>query len=67
MTFNGWRQIAIYCALPILLTKPIGGYMTRVFNGGRIVLSPVLRPLEQGLYRFVLSASIPMGASAGVG
>ncbi len=51
MTFNGWLQIAIYCALLILLTKPIGGYMTRVFNGERTVLSPVLRPVERGLYR----------------
>ena len=51
MTINGWLQIALYCVLLILLTKPIGGYMTRVFNGERTVLSPVLRPLERGLYR----------------
>ena len=51
MTFNGWLQIAIYCALLILITKPIGGYMTRVFNGERTLLSPVLGPLERGLYR----------------
>ena len=51
MTINGWLQIALYCALIILLTKPIGGYMTRVFNGDRTLLSPVLRPFERGLYR----------------
>jgi K+-transporting ATPase ATPase A chain len=51
MTFNGWLQIAIFCVLLILLTKPIGGYMTRVFNGERTPLSPVLGPLERGLYR----------------
>jgi potassium-transporting ATPase potassium-binding subunit len=51
MTFNGWLQIAIYCGLLILLTKPIGGYMTQVFNGERTPLSPVLRPLEIGIYR----------------
>ncbi len=51
MTFNGWLQIALYCVLLILLTKPIGGYMTRVFNGDRTLLSPVLGPLERGLYR----------------
>jgi K+-transporting ATPase ATPase A chain len=51
MTLNGWLQIAIYCGLLILLTKPIGGYMTRVFNGERTPLSPVLRPLEIGIYR----------------
>ena len=51
MTFNGWLQIAIFCVLLILLTKPLGGYMTRVFNGERTPLSPVLGPLERGLYR----------------
>jgi K+-transporting ATPase ATPase A chain len=51
MTFNGWLQIALYCVLLVLLTKPLGGYMTRVFNGERTLLSPVLRPLERGLYR----------------
>src|SRR5271167_1980329 len=51
MTFNGWLQIALYCVLLVLVTRPLGGYMTRVFNGERTLLSPVLRPLERGLYR----------------
>jgi potassium-transporting ATPase potassium-binding subunit len=51
MTVNGWLQIALYCVLLMLLTKPLGGYMTRVFAGERTALSPVLRPLERGLYR----------------
>jgi len=51
MTLNGWLQIALYCVLLVLLTKPIGGYMTRVFAGERTLFSPVLRPLERGLYR----------------
>src|SRR5471032_1092570 len=51
MTFNGWLQVALYCVLLMLLTKPLGGYMTRVFAGERTPLSPVLRPLERGLYR----------------
>ena len=51
MTFNGWLQIALYCVLLVLITKPIGGYMTRVFNGDRTLLSPVLGPIERGLYR----------------
>ena len=49
MTVNGWLQIALYCVLLVLLTKPLGGYMTAVFNGERTFLSPVLRPLERGL------------------
>ncbi len=50
MTFNGWLQIAIYSVLVILIAKPFGGYMTRVFNGERSLLSPVLRPIERGIY-----------------
>jgi K+-transporting ATPase ATPase A chain len=51
MTFNGWIQIAIYCAIIVALVKPLGWYMTAVFKGERTVLSPVLRPVEAGLYR----------------
>jgi potassium-transporting ATPase potassium-binding subunit len=51
MTINGWVQIALFCVLLTLLVKPLGGYMTRVFNGERTALSLVLRPLEIGLYR----------------
>ena len=51
MTFNGWLQIALYAVLVVLLTKPMGGYMTRVFAGERTLLRPVLRPIEVGLYR----------------
>jgi potassium-transporting ATPase potassium-binding subunit len=50
MTLNGWIQIAIYCAIVLALVKPFGWYMTRVFNGERTFLSPVLRPVEKGLY-----------------
>jgi K+-transporting ATPase ATPase A chain len=51
MTIAGWLQIALYCAVVVLLVKPLGGYMTRVFNGENTFLSPVLRPVEAGLYR----------------
>ena len=51
MTINGWIQIALYCAIVVALVKPLGGYMTRVFNGERTFLSPVLRPVEAALYR----------------
>ena len=50
MTLNGWIQIALYGAIIIALTKPFGGYMTRVFNGERTLLSPVLRPVERLFY-----------------
>src|SRR5262245_5733696 len=51
MTVIGWIQILIYCAIVAALVVPLGGYMTRVFNGERTLLSPVLRPVEAGLYR----------------
>jgi potassium-transporting ATPase potassium-binding subunit len=51
MTFNGWLQIALYAVLVVLLTRPMGGYMTRVFAGERTLLRPVLRPLEVGIYK----------------
>jgi potassium-transporting ATPase potassium-binding subunit len=51
MTFNGWIQIALYCAIAIALVKPVGGFMTRVFAGERTWLTPVLRPVERGFYR----------------
>jgi K+-transporting ATPase ATPase A chain len=50
MTLTGWLQIFLYCAVVIALVKPLGGYMTRVFNGERTFLSPVLRPAETFLY-----------------
>ena len=51
MTLNGWLQILIYCVIVVALVKPLGWYMTRVFSGERTFLSPVLRPVETGLYR----------------
>jgi len=47
MTLNGWIQIALYSVIIIALTKPLGGYMTRVFNGERTLLSPLLLPVER--------------------
>jgi len=50
MTANGWIQIALFCVIVTLLTKPLGGYMTRVFNGERTFLSPVLGSVERAVY-----------------
>ncbi|MGX9143412.1 potassium-transporting ATPase subunit KdpA [Mesorhizobium sp. 128a] len=51
MTLIGWIQILVYCGIVVLLVKPLGGYMYRVFNGDRTFLSPILGPVERGLYR----------------
>jgi potassium-transporting ATPase potassium-binding subunit len=50
MTAIGWIQILLYCAIIVALVKPLGWYMTRVFNGERTFLSPILRPVEIALY-----------------
>ena len=50
MTLNGWIQIAIFAAIILLITAPLGGYMTAVFNGERTLLSPLLRPVERLIY-----------------
>jgi K+-transporting ATPase ATPase A chain len=50
MTAIGWIQILLYCAVVVTLVKPFGWYMTRVFNGERTFLSPILRPVEIALY-----------------
>src|SRR5215468_4194843 len=51
MTFIGWFQILLYCAIVVALVLPLGAYMTHVFNGERTWLTPVLRPIEIALYR----------------
>ena len=51
MTVIGWVQIILYCAIIVALTPVLGGYMTRVFDGERTILAPVLRPVEAALYR----------------
>src|SRR4030081_521695 len=50
MTVNGFVQIALFCAVVVLLVKPFGYYMTRVFKGERTFLSLPLRPLERAIY-----------------
>jgi len=51
MTVIGWIQVLLYCGIVVALVKPLGWYMTRVFTGERTFLSPILRPIETGLYR----------------
>ncbi|MBL8837812.1 MAG: potassium-transporting ATPase subunit KdpA [Alphaproteobacteria bacterium] len=50
MTVNGWIQIALFCAIIVAITRPLGAYMTRVFAGERTWLTPVFGPVERGLY-----------------
>jgi K+-transporting ATPase ATPase A chain len=50
MTSNGWLQIAFFGAIVIAITRPFGGYMTRVFAGEWTPLSPLLHPVERFVY-----------------
>jgi K+-transporting ATPase ATPase A chain len=51
MTANGIFQILFYFLVILLLTKPMGLFMARVFEGKRTFLHPVLRPIEQLCYK----------------
>jgi potassium-transporting ATPase potassium-binding subunit len=51
MTANGWFQIALFFVVLLVITKPIGVFMARVFAREKTFLDPVLRPVERLLYR----------------
>jgi K+-transporting ATPase ATPase A chain len=51
MTANGWFQIGFYLLVILLLTKPLGIFMSRVSNREKTFLDPVLRPVERIVYR----------------
>ena len=52
MTGIGWLQIAIFMVVIGLLTRPLGGYLARVYSGQRTPLQPAISPIERMLYRF---------------
>jgi potassium-transporting ATPase potassium-binding subunit len=51
MTANGWFQIGLYLLVIAVVTKPMGVFMTRVFNREKTFLDPILRPIERFVYR----------------
>jgi len=51
VTANGWFQIFFYLLVVFLVTKPLGTFMTRVFNRDKTFLDPILRPVEKLIYR----------------
>jgi K+-transporting ATPase ATPase A chain len=51
MTLNGVLQLLTYLAVLLLLAKPLGAYMARVYEGGRTGLDLVLGPIERLIYR----------------
>jgi K+-transporting ATPase ATPase A chain len=51
MTSLGILQILVFFGLILLVTKPVGLFMSRLFQGERTFLHPLLRPLEAAVYR----------------
>jgi potassium-transporting ATPase potassium-binding subunit len=51
MTTNGWLQILFFLLVVFAITKPLGAFVTRVFNREKTLLDFALRPLEKLLYR----------------
>jgi K+-transporting ATPase ATPase A chain len=51
MTANGWFQIGLYVLVLFLITKPIGIFLSRVFEREKTFLDFVLRPVERLIYR----------------
>src|SRR5690242_17583440 len=51
MTAIGRLQFVSCIGLVALVEPLLGEYMARVFQGERVFLSPVVRPIERGFYR----------------
>jgi K+-transporting ATPase ATPase A chain len=51
MTSIGVLQILVFFGLILLVTKPVGLFMSHLFQGRRTLLHPVLRPVEVLVYR----------------
>ena len=51
MTSNGILQILVFFGLTLLVTKPLGLFMSRLFQGERTFLHPLCRPLEVLVYK----------------
>lgn len=51
MSVNGWMQILLYSLTILAVTKPLGNYMFRVFEGDQQPLPRFFGSIERGLYR----------------
>jgi len=51
MTVQGWAEIALTLSLSVALAWPIGIYLSRVWNGERTWLDPLLKPVEGLFYK----------------
>ncbi len=51
MTMIGWLQAVVFFLIVLAITKPLGSYMARVFDGERTWLTPIFLPVETLIYR----------------
>ncbi len=51
MTANGWLQIGFFLLVIFALTRPLGVFMAKVFNGEKTFIDFTLRPIERLIYR----------------
>ena len=51
MTANAWLQIGLYLAVLLVLVKPLGAYMARVYEGESVLLGKAFGPVERFFYR----------------
>ncbi|WP_310599182.1 potassium-transporting ATPase subunit KdpA [Desulfobulbus sp.] len=51
MDLLAWLQTGLLFGVLLLAIKPLGAYMAKVYGGQRTLLSPLLIPCEQLLYR----------------
>jgi len=51
VTANGWFQITVFFLAVLLITKPLGIFITKVFQREKTFLDPVFRPVERLVYR----------------
>jgi len=50
MNWQGWAEIALTLSLAVAIGWPLGVFMSRVWNGERTFLDPILRPVEAVFY-----------------
>jgi K+-transporting ATPase ATPase A chain len=53
MTISSWLQLFLYVVVLLLLAKPLGAFMARLYEGERTFLHPILHPIERLIYRII--------------
>ena len=53
MSLRDWLQLVLFLVILIGLTKPLGIYLDKIFDGAKTILSPVLLPVERLIYRIL--------------